>query len=563
MSVETIENTETTETERAPSMRERVKPYVLSLASLVVAGVALVGYPAVDQMGSHRGRLGLAAVSIGLLAFAYRARANATLRPVALALLTMASTWGVFNYYQFDKVVFTTTGDTADATFYYLNGKFFDELGYFRLYEAMLVADDEGERRFAKIARYRDLVAYKDILPRSTAISRADDVKGHFSDAQWDAFKHDVAHLARVSKQNWSYFFIDHGYNPPPPWTFVGGSLAKLCPVEHLKWITSVDIALIAILMMLIAWSFGIEAMFAALLFFVVTFSGRWPIVGQSLLRFDWLFGLVSSMCFLKKGHHGKAGFALLYAALNRVFPAAFGVAAAIFFVREIVQKKALSNEMRRFVLGAAVCVVVIGGGALVTQGADAYIESAQNLALHGGPESYSSHRVGFGDALLFNGEFERGPNIELKIEQLHVLMPYFKMLAALVLAFFAVVVWRSREGLHRWLWIGVYPVFIATNPQVNYFHFRMLLVLLHAEVLTRDVEKTTPLERAWHSIALAFLFIIEVATQSAMVMGASRYVVTVTTSVGLLIYLTAALAYTAWQLKLSFSSTSAAAPRR
>jgi len=549
MSVASVEQT------GVPTLKDRVKPYVLSLASLVVAFVALLGYPSVDQMGSHKGRLGLAAVSIGLLAFAYRARTNATLRPVALALLTMASTWGVFNYYQFDKVVFQTPGDYADATFYYLNGKYFDELGYFRLYEAVLVADDEGERRFKGIQRYRDLVAYKDILPRKVAIERASDVKSHFSEAQWSAFKHDVAHLARVSKQNWSYFFIDHGYNPPPPWTFVGGTFAKLCPVEKLKWITMIDFVLLAVLMGLVAWAFGIEVMFAALLFFLVTFSGRWPIVGQSLLRFDWLFGLVSSVCFLKRGHHGKAGFALLYAAMNRVFPAAFGVAAAVFFVRELVHTKTLSKEMRRFVLGAAVCVVVIGGGALVAVGPDAYVESARNLALHGGPESYSSHRVGFGDAILFNGEFERGPNIEQKIEQLFVLMPYFKMLAALVLAFFAVVVWRSRERLHRWMWIGVYPVFIATNPQVNYFHFRMLLVLLHAEVLTRDDDKTTPLERVWHSMALAFLFIIEVATQSAMVMGASRYVVTVTTSYGLLFYLTAALAFAAWQLKLSFTS--------
>jgi len=562
----------------------RAQGALLPLAGVVVATIALSSFPAVSQMDSHKGRLGLAAVAIVLFAFLAKVRANATLRPIAFTLLAMASTYGVFNYYQFDHRVFTTTGDTADATFYYLNGKYFDELGYFRLYEAVLVADDEGEGKFRKIARYRDLVAYKDILPRAVAIARADDVKAHFTPERWAAFSHDVAHLARISTQNWSYFFIDHGYNPPPPWTFVGGTLAKLCPVEKLKWITSVDIALIAILMALIAWAFGVEAMFAALLFFVVTFSGRWPIVGQSLLRFDWFFGLVASVCFAKKGHHGKAGFALLYAAMNRVFPAAFGVAAAIFFVRDLVKTRTLSSEMRRFTLGAAVAVVVIGGGALVTQGIDAYRESAANLALHGGPESYSSHRVGLGDAVLFRGEIERGPNIEQKIEQLHALSPVFRLIALAVLALLAVVVWRSRAPLSSWIWIGAFPVFILTNPQINYFHFRMLFVLLHVDALLRfarvdddrdddredgraahttDDDSVDPLvakvARAWHALAIAGLFVVEVATQSAMVTGANRYFVTCVTSFGMLAYLVCALAFVSWRALRAHRATQAA----
>ena len=88
--------------------------------------------------------------------------------------------------------------------------------------------------------------------------------------------------------------------------------------------------------------------------------------------------------------------------------------------------------------------------------------------------------------------------------------------------------VWRSREPVHRLIWLGIYPLFVLTNPQINYYNLRLLLVLLHLERWTEYR----------HKLGLYMLFGIEVVTQAAQVAGAARYGVTAMTSLGLCAYL-------------------------
>jgi hypothetical protein len=212
----------------------------------------LVLHPPITRMQSHAGRMVLAAVALGLLLAGWRLRrAGAELqwpwragvlvrRALATRLLfagwIAAAGYGVFNYYQFDRQVVATVDDYADATYYYLNSKYFDELGYTELYRAMLVADDEGPRRFASVPRYRDLVGYEVELPRATAIAASAEVKAHFQPARWEEFKRDLEFITgQQASGGWRYFFIDHGYNPPPPWTLVGGTLSRSTPVEELN----------------------------------------------------------------------------------------------------------------------------------------------------------------------------------------------------------------------------------------------------------------------------------------------------------------------------------------
>lgn len=510
----------------------------------------LLVHPPITRMQSHAGRMVLATIAIGLLIAGWRLRrAGADLtwpwragatgpRQLATRLLfagwISAAGYGVFNYYQFDRRVVATVGDYADATYYYLNSKYFDELGYTELYRAMLVADDEGPRRFADVPRYRDLIEYEQELPRATAIAASAEIKARFSPARWNAFKRDLeAITSHQAAGGWRYFFIDHGYNPPPSWTLVGGTLARATPVEDLKRITAVDMALVVALFLAIGLVMGWPTLLCTLLFFSVTFSGRWPILGQSILRFDWLVAVVGAVLALKKERHGLAGGLLTYAALTRVFPAIFALPYVVVMIRDAIRARGLPGEHKRFVAGAAVVLVLLGGGALVQQGPEAYRDAAANLKMHGSPESFSSHRVGLGDALMYRGEWtradmnERG-GIEGKRDLLWQIDPYLKVCGALALLFVGWYAWRSREPVHRLLWLGIYPLFCLTNPQVNYYNLRMLLVLWHME---RWHERR-------HQLGLGMLFAIEVATQAMMVLGATRYAVTATASIGLVVYL-------------------------
>ena len=56
--------------------------------------------------------------------------------------------------------------------------------------------------------------------------------------------------------------------------------------------------------------------------------------------------------------------------------------------------------------IGAAAMSVFLIGTALVQFGPEAFQTSARNLLMHN--KSYSSHRVGLGDVMLFRGEKTR-----------------------------------------------------------------------------------------------------------------------------------------------------------
>ena len=159
------------------------------------------------------------------------------------------------------------------------------------------------------------------------ALEHGEELKASaFTPERWASYCHDITYfLDRLSiRAITTNFFVDHGYNPPPTWTLVGGNLAFLVPVERLKAICNVDVVLVVIMFVTIGLVFGIDALLFALLFYAVTFSGRWPILTQALMRFDWVAAVACGMALLKAQRHGLAGACMAYAALNRIFPSIF-----------------------------------------------------------------------------------------------------------------------------------------------------------------------------------------------------------------------------------------------
>lgn len=524
-----------------------LSPYGIILA-LVVAGV--LRHPAASQSDSHFGRMVLALGALLLLHITWRLRlldpglglnlrtSSSGIRKVAArCLLTAwvaAAVFAVANYYQFSGRATGTVTDYGDATYYYLNSKYFEELGYTQLYRAMLVADSEGPGDLADVSRFRDLVDYEHMLPRQRALRDADAVKEAFSSARWEAFKADLAAITRRQNHGWSYFFSDHGYNPPPPWTLVGGTLAQWIPVAHMKLLTSIDTILVAAVMLGIARVVSPAAMCMALTFFCCTFSGRWPMVGQAVLRFDWLCALVGAALMLRRRRHAWAGALLTYATCVRIFPGIFALPYVVVAIRDILRAGRLPPIHRRFAVGAGVMALLLVGGSLYRYGPDAYVQSAMNLKLHASPDSFSSHRVGLGDALLYRGEWSdrdlrANGGMRAKRDRLWELNSGLKALGVAVIALLVVFVARSRQPPDKLLWLGVYPLFVLTNPQINYYNLRLLLVLLHLEHW----------DQYRHRAGLFLLFLIEVVTQGAQVAGAARYAVTASTSFGIAVYLT------------------------
>ncbi len=390
---------------------------------------------------------------------------------------------GLMNYFGFDLKNVTTERNYDDVTYYYLNSKYFDELGYTNLYAAMLIADSERDHRFKGIRTFRDLTDYE-MLPAGRAFEMKDAIKGRFTAARWNRFCDDLAFIAaRWRGGDWHYLFSDHGYNPPPTWTLVGGFLSSVMPVEHLKVITSVDMLLVAGLFAFILWAFGFDAFLFALLFFVTTMSGRWPMVGQALLRFDWLAAAVIGVACYRRERYAAAGAGLAYAGLVRLFPAVLFFPAAVAIGRSLISKRTLERHHLAFLAGAAVMLALLAGGALARYGPRAFVDSAEKMAIHAGPDSYSSQRVGLGDAMIFHGERTRlemdvrGGTLQ-KAEELRGRQPYLRAIGLASLIFIAVLMIRTGGPAYRFMPLMVMPFFILTTPQMNYFNLRILLFI-------------------------------------------------------------------------------------
>ncbi len=463
---------------------------------------------------------------------------------ILYTLLICSCIFGVFNYYKFDKGhLYDPKRPTAglehmDLTYYYVNSKYFDELGHFYLYPAILTADEEGPNRLRGIVKYRDLRTY-DSVRRAAALTpelRAE-IKGRFTPERWENFKNDVNYFTSHYGR-WDYLMADRGYNPPATWTLVGGALSNAAPVEKLKLIAMIDFALITLMFVLIARAFGPAPMLFALLWFATTYSGKWPMVGQALLRFDWVAALIMAVCMLKLNRHGWAGGLLAYAALSRVFPILFIFPYGLLALYHLIQKRRFAPEHLRFIYGACAVLFVMVNGALLRLGPQSFVETAKNLSIHA--SSYSSHRIGLGDALVYRGEtnwseYMKNGGPERKKQEIIDMKPWLNGIGLAALAIIAVYVWKRRLEAHRLIYLAAIPLYCVTNAQSNYYNFRLILMLEHASNLSLHRNK----------IGLLLLFLVETATQLMMIQGAStRYPVTSTASIGMLIYFIVMLAF-------------------
>jgi hypothetical protein len=140
------------------------------------------------------------------LVWPWRWRKHVPAKVASRALFTLlisACIFSVFNYYKFNPEVLLKVRDYMDVIYYYTNSKYFDELGHFDLYPAILVADQEGANRLRNIRSFRDLHTY-DHVRRDRALTeeRIKEIKGKFTPERWESFKNDVDFLTQKYR-NW------------------------------------------------------------------------------------------------------------------------------------------------------------------------------------------------------------------------------------------------------------------------------------------------------------------------------------------------------------------------
>ncbi|MEN0065009.1 MAG: hypothetical protein AAGA48_22895 [Myxococcota bacterium] len=439
---------------------------------------------------------------------------------VVLVLLTLMSAW---NYARWGPKAVSVRIDTYDVIHYYLNAKYFDELGYLDLYPTMLLADAENEGPFFKrqgdryLAQSEDKGHFWDTITHG--IERGREVReARFTEARWAQFEHDALYLQRVrgcmektskgacrgelNERLWHQLISDHGFNGTVAWVWIARPFAEVVPVESIKLLGFLDIALLGLAIASVVWAYGGIAGLWTALFLLTTYSTRWPYLSWVFLRYDWVAALIITMSLLKKGRPFLAGLTAGYTAVLRMFPIVwmwgpFGKGAA-GLLRGHVRIPLLI-----FAGGFLVAATVLQGASTLRFGGDQVQAHFENMLDHNSPEQLSSRRVGLALALSTSPTAGTGRPTNIQPEHkalIRAQQPLRYALAGLLVIALGWVVRRLRDD--EAYAYGFLPFFWITTASYYYYVARITLALAHA----------ADLDRSWrHRVGLAMLFAMEV----------------------------------------------------
>jgi len=479
----------------------------------------------------------IALAAMALVLFWPRRAVGRARRPavVALALLTLFAGW---NYARWGPKALSERLDTYDLIHYYLNAKYFDELGYLDLYPALLLADAENDGPFFRHQGTRYLAQdverghYYDSI--DNAIARGREVRdARFTEARWAEFEHDALYLQRVrgctfrnregectgelSPRLWRQLIVDHGFNGTTVWTMIARPIAQIVPVESLKLLGVLDVVLLGGAVIAVAWAYGLVPALWISLFLLTTYSTRWPYLTWVFLRYDWVAALLFAMACLRRGRPLLAGLFAGYTAVLRFFPVVWmwgpfgkGVAG---LVRGVVRRPLLVLAG-----GFLVSVLALQGAAVATFGAETVRTHVENMVDHNQPRQLSSRRIGLALAMStppLSG-IERHTNLTLAQKVLiESQQPLRYGIAAVLVLALGWVVRRLRDD--EAYAYGFLPFFWITTASYYYYVARVTLILAHA----------ADFERSWrHRVGLAMLFAMEVyANQVSVTMGRHRMI--------------------------------------
>lgn len=209
---------------------------------------------------------------------------------------------------------------------YYVSVKYFPELGYTGLYDcAVLVESQQGRGRELAGHWIRDLRT-NELRLGSPVLADPALCRDRFAAPdRWAEFTHDVSwFMSNMNPAKRADIFTDHGYNGTPTWAIAGRLLADTGPVSRRKvlLLALIDPVLVCITLGLTWWAFGWRVLCVALIWLGTNYPARFNFTGGAFLRQDWLLLAIGGICFARRGYMGFAGFALVWSALLRIFPA-------------------------------------------------------------------------------------------------------------------------------------------------------------------------------------------------------------------------------------------------
>jgi len=273
---------------------------------------------------------------------------------------------------------------------YYLNTKYFGELGYTGLYDATVIADHEDDpASWQPDLPVRSLRTYENVT-RGEVLDRAVEIRAAFTDERWQAFKRDVADFRAGSGSEWptSHYQQDHGYNGSPLVTLILGTLARQPFVDTATFVRVAawfDIAFVLVAAVVLGFFVGAGPAALFLFLWAANPFNDFALIGGAYLRYLYLFPLLVMAIGHARGRYVLSGASLALAIGLRIFPLylAIGVAAQNLLSpgrRELLRRHA------RFYAALAVALVLIVGATsfqVSPDGRNPWLPYLEKLDLH------------------------------------------------------------------------------------------------------------------------------------------------------------------------------------
>jgi hypothetical protein len=394
---------------------------------------------------------------------------------------------------------------------YYLGSKFFREVGYTQLYECTAIAEVELGR--GANVRKRDIRDLRVNLIKpmiDTAVFKdPKQCTSHFSKERWEAFKKDVDWFYKSAAGSyWENMVKDHGYNPPPVWTMTGKFFANFGVADDafFKYLASIDVILHVGAVSLLVWAFGWRTTAIAVVFWGCNKAADFYWTGGAFLRQDWWFFLVASLCLTRKKYFFLAGFALMWSALLRIFPAIFFAGWAIMIVIHVVLRARgirrsengetgllsyLHPSHRKLIGGALLALAILVPASIASTGGGAYkdfyqhtLKTLQHTALtnHMGLESVMVHNWD-GRMRFLRDDNQDDPFEGWKDNRSNRFQQMKPIYFAIVAGIFGWVAWALRRT--KLLWIALplsIPLVCALSNMTCYYYslFIVAAALVH-----------------------------------------------------------------------------------
>jgi hypothetical protein len=261
---------------------------------------------------------------------------------------------------------------------FYLGAKYQQEVGWFDLYKAALLADRESVHVLDGVTETRDCATFERVPVEQTLATEGPRVRARFSDSRWEEFKRDWVALSGMDSR-WRLIVADHGNSNSPAWSIFAHPIASVVPLTRsgLALIALLDWVLLVALGLALYRAFGVRAASVG-----VIIASMAPIVfdylGGSFLRWDWLFAVGLAMCCLERKRYGWAGGLFGYAVATKLFPVFFGVALAVRALIRRRRERRLDRSYLRF------------GASAIAVGLAAVLISS---AMLGGPGVWSEYK--------------------------------------------------------------------------------------------------------------------------------------------------------------------------